>query len=389
MKMKVKAICNTLKYVCGSALCLLFAGFLAQSLCQVSTKPQLASSLDEVPNHNYIPDIEQLRNVGKRSEALNMTRFVLHHSDMPGQEEAKQLEQDLNKEITFHWSRTKRAVSGFIKGTGNSIEELSGAIASDMIAYGDVRDLIKQGYYKVTGKETDPVIAALAGIGLLTEVVDAADWAPAVFKAFRKAGALSKQFGDFLISTCKKSVKTRKLDSALKATFTNTRNLVDKMGIEQASTMFKHVDTPADLKAISRVAEKNANAAYFTVKNGGPDGIDLAKHLGNTDSGINALNKAAKKGPSGIAWLKRGGVGHKHVTRIRFGARLLKNLHLKRPQQFITKIATKYPGIRKSLWAVSFIAAFAGTIGFVTLGLRIYAMKRRSPTLNSKRKAKP
>jgi len=58
-----------------------------------------------------------------------------------------------------------------------------------------------------------------AGGGGLTlcgaSAVDVADWAPAVLKAFRKIGALSRKFADFVITAAKKSVKGRKLDGTL------------------------------------------------------------------------------------------------------------------------------------------------------------------------------
>jgi hypothetical protein len=246
-----------------------------------------------------------------------------------------------------------------------------------MIIWGDIRDLFKQGYYHITGTETDPVVTALAGIGLLTEGVDAVDWAPAVLKAFRKIGALSRKFADFVITAARKSAKGRKLDGALKTAFENLRTLADKMGLARSAAVFKHVDDPADLAAITAVARKNVDAAYFTVKNGGADGVGLIKRLGDTDGGVASMAQAAKKGPAGIQWLKRGGAGHKYVVRTRLGARLLKNLRLHRPQQLITELAKKYPGLKKALWAGTILSLLGACFSFLESGRKFHELRKK------------
>jgi hypothetical protein len=369
--MKIGKLYDAFKYLVVGLLCLFIAGFIYSSLQEVSAERRLVDSLEAIPNYNYVPDIRTLKADRKLSEALEMARFVIRHTDMPGQDEAKALEKELEEELTSWWGRAKRVASGFVKGKGNSIEELSGGIASDMIIWGDIRDLVKQGYFKVTGKETDPVIAALAGIGLLTEAVDMIDWAPAVLKAFRKIGALSRKFADFVLTACKKSAKGGKLDGTLKVAFRNLQTLTDKMGLARTAAIFKHVDDPADLAAISIVAQKNVDAAYFTVKNGGTDGIILVKRLGNSDAGVATMAMVAKKGPAGIQWLKRGGDGYQHVLKVRFGTRFFKNLRLHRPQQLIKEIAKKYPGLLKALWGITFLALAGSLFSFIESGRKI------------------
>ena len=381
--MKIGKLYDGVKYMVFGIICLLIAFFLYASLSEVNAERKIEESLEVLPNYNYVSDIKTLKEEGKLSEALEMARFVISHPDMPGQEDAKALEKDLENELTSVWGRTKRATRGFVSGSGNSIEEIAGGITSDMIIYGDVRDLVKQGYYKVTGEETDPVIAALASIGLITEAVDFADWAPAVLKSFRKIGALSDKFAKFVLKVAKKSAKGRKLDGALKGVFTNLGHLTDKMGLGRTATVFKHVDGPADLASITEVAQKNADAAYFTVKNGGADGVNIVKRLGDTDEGIASMAQAAKKGPSGVAWLKKGGAGRKYVVRTRFGARFFKNLRMHRPQQLITEVAKKYPGLRKALWASMILALLCAFFSFFKSGREFYDLKNRVQTCSN------
>ncbi|NMA41838.1 MAG: hypothetical protein GX946_00480 [Oligosphaeraceae bacterium] len=363
--MKISKLYRSLKQAVLGFIFLFIAFFLHTSLYELNAERKIEKTLASLPNYNYIPEIRRLKQAGKLNEAIEMTRFVLQHPDMPGQSEAKELEQELEKEIKSVAGRVKRAVKGFVTGSGDSIEELAGGITSDMIIYGDIRDLVKQGYYKISGKETDPLIVALSGIGLATEAADAVDWAPAVLKGFRKVGALSDEFAAFVMKAAKKSVKGQKMDGALKAAFGNLKRLTDKLGLSRTSTIFKHIDDPADLATIAKVAQKNADAAYFTIKNGGADGLDIIKRLKNSDTAVAQLATAAKKGPAGIQWLKRGGSGHKHVVRVRFGARLLKNYRLGRLQRLTAELAKQYPGLRQAFRACTILALITACLSFL------------------------
>jgi len=372
-----KKIFNGFKYFLIGLVCLLITIFLFLLLTDSSIAP-IKNISTTPPNYNYIPDIKKLKEEGKLQEALELARFVLKHSDMPGQEEAKELEKELEYEINSHWGMAKRFMKGFIFGSGSSIEEIGGGITSDLIVWGDFRDLIKQGYYKITEQETDPFIIALAGIGLLTEFVDIADWAPAVLKAFRKVGALSKKFADFVITAAKNSGKTGKLDTALKVVFKNINTLVDKMGLARTATIMKHVDEPADLLSVTTVAEKNADVAYLLVKNGGPDGIGIMKQMGNTDDAIRTMEVAAKKGPAGIQWLRIQWLKNKYVIGTRVAARIIKNLRLERPQQIVKQLITMYPKVNIVLWATAIVALILSLLSFYKSFNNFFALLRNN-----------
>lgn len=367
--MRIVYFYKSLKYAAFGGIFLLVGLCLYTGLTE---KGEVVDSLEEIPNYNYVPEIEALRKEGRLGEALEVARFVLQHPDMPGQAEAQRLAQEIETELNSWTGRARRAVSGFVTGSGTSVEEIGGGIASDMIVYGDIRDLLKQGYYKVTGQETDPVIAALAGVGLLTEVVDLADWAPAVLKAFRKVGALSDQFADFVIKTARKSLDQRKLDEGLVSVFGNIRHLSDEMGLARTAATFKHIDDPADLAAVAAVARKNADTAYFMTKVGGADGVSLMKQFGNSDDAVAQMARAVKKGPAGIAWLKKGGIAHPYVVKTRIVARVLKNHHMGRFTNLVRALALQYPGLRYALWGCTALSFVLSGFFFVESGYKFY-----------------
>lgn len=339
--MKFDKLRDAFKYFLIGIVCLIIASFLSASLYEITEQQQVNNSLVKLPNYNYISEIKALKAEGKLSEALEMAYYVIRNTDMPGQKEARLLEEELKQELTSVWGRVKRFTHGFVIGSGSSIEEISGGIASDLIIWGDMRDLIKQGYYKITKQETDPIIVALAGIGLATEVIDVIDYVPAVIKAFKKNGSLSHKFSDFVINAATKSTRENKLDNSLKIAFVNIHDLADKMGLARTASIFRYIDNPEALASLIVVAQKNVDAAYFTIKNGGADGIGLIKRFGDTGVGIKTLEHAAKKGPPGIQWLKQ--TKHKYILRVRMVSVTLKNLQLNRLQQLIVQLVKKYP----------------------------------------------
>lgn len=353
--MKIRNIFRAARSLFFGLLLVFMAALFFNGLREAHLEEQALAELELLPDHDYIPEIKALREEGRLEEALTMARFVTAHPQMPGQEEAERLQKEIQGEIDSYWTKARRAVSGFVTGEGNTGAEVVGAVASDMVLWGDVRDLSKQAWYKVSGQETDPVLAALAGVGLLTEVVDGADWAPAVLKAFRKVGTLSKKFIDYLVTACRKSIKAKKLEGGLGSVFAHLKILGEKLGLSRTSTVFKHVDDPADLAALAKVAEKSPDAAYLTVRNGGKSGVEIARDLGGSDVAVESMEKAATKGPKGLAWLKKGGKGRTYVLKTRWTARLLKNLWLSRIQMLIKLLAKIFP---KVVWALA--------IGFLT-----------------------
>src|ERR687898_2345606 len=97
--------------------------------------------------------------------------------------------------------RTARDFAGgFIAGETGSLAGLAGAVTGDVIGYGDLRDLWREGQTLARGGEPDEIVVGLAAVGL---AITAGTWAtlgstlPArggvtVVKAARKAGRLSQ-----------------------------------------------------------------------------------------------------------------------------------------------------------------------------------------------------
>ena len=346
-----------------SLLIALTCGFVAflllAALTQGLAERRLTRNLFALADHDFTADILALQAQGRISEALDWARYVTNNPALPNQAAADGLVAQLEKEQTSLWHQADRAAKGFVVGSGASVEEMGGAIASDMVVYGDCRDLLVQGFYKVTGRETDAVVAALAGVGLLTELVDAVDWAPAVLKAFRKANALSQRFGEWLIAACRRSTKARAIDPALKQVFDNLKSLHDRLGLAKTAAVFKQVDSAEDVATLAKYADTHPEEVYRFLETAGDGGLPLLRRVGDEPRGFDLVALATRKGLPGINVLRKGGE-LRHVTFfVRYGERVLRTLRLERPQKFLSALAMRSPAARTAMWAGVILLAIA------------------------------
>lgn len=313
-----------------------------------------SAELDSMPNYDYIEEVKRLRSESA-DEAKQLAQYIFETEGMPNQEEARRIYDEIDAEQKNWWNRTKRVASGFVLGEGGSIEELGGSVASDMFLYGDVRDLIKQSYYKVTENEKgDAFILALSFVGIATEVINVVDWVPAVLKAFRKIGALSSKMVGFLTDGLKKIKATKKVDGVYMSLFSSIKSLTDSLGFARAGVLMRHADTAADVAAMAKVAKVVPNETYLLVKYSGKAGV---KELGNlTDAQVMVLREAAKKGPDALKNVKKYLDELKSRTTLaRRLARIVKSWRAGHLSGFIVKLIQSRPFLRFVFGGLSLI----------------------------------
>ena len=355
--MRIMKALRALALALLSAACALL---VLVALLQGLAERRLSRALRALPDHDFTAEILALGDQGRIGEALEWARYVTNNPALPGQAAATNLAARFEREQRSLWLQADRAAKGFITGSGNSIEEMGGAIASDLVVYGDCRDLIVQGYYRLTGHETDSVVAALAGVGLLTELVDAADWAPAVLKAFRKAGALSQRFAEWLLGACRSSARARALDPALGQLFADLRRLHDRLGLAKTAAVFRHAECADDVAFLARHAEAHPGEVYRFLASAPGDGLPLLRRYADAPRGFELLAAATRKGPPGLELLRRGGELRSVTLAARYGERALRSLRLQRPQRFLRALALRSPEARTALWAVAGLLLVCG-----------------------------
>ena len=326
-------------------------------MCVIPIEEEQRSVDDELhslPNYDYIAEVEKLKDTSKE-EAKELARYIFETEGMPNQDEARRIYDEIEKEQKNWWNRTKRAAIGFATGEGQSLEELGGSVASDMFLYGDVRDMIRQSYYKVTENEKgDAFILTLAACGLVTEFADVVDWVPAVLKAFQKVGALSKKMVGFLSDGMMRVVKTRKVDSELKSLFSGIKSMTDSLGFARASRVMRHADRPADVATLARAAKVAPNETYLLVKYSGKKGVKNLENLSDTQYRI--LREAARKGPDALKNVKKylNAVKTKTATTRRI-SRLIKSIQSGHLTGFVHKLVLTSPIVRFLVGALTVI----------------------------------
>ena len=329
-----------IKRTISGLICLLLGG---GGLWFCATR-SFEEEIEKLPDYDWLTEIRGLEADGRLGEAEQLADWVLDGSEITNRAEVVAIRNEVHDKRTAFWNRAYRAGKGFVIGEGTSIEELGGAVVSDFLLWGDIRDLAKQGYYKVTGKETDPVIAGLAAVGVATSLASywvadpaegaevSADASFSFLKTLKKTGHLSNKFCGVLVDGCRQSVKAKSLTKGMKEIVFGMKGLFDGAGAARAAAIMKHVDDVDSLKAVSKMAKQVAEPTAILVRKYGAAGVDAIRELAKTENGAEALAKAARKGPKGLKWLVK---DIKRGVPVRF-ARSLWNKH---PQKLAKELA--------------------------------------------------
>ena len=329
------------------------------ALLDAGKKTDVPLSPEMLPDYNYVRIVKQLLHQNRFREASELCSDIIVQ-ELPGAEEAKALKKLCDQEISYAANRLRRGAKGFITGSTDSVEEAGGAIISDIIIYGDIRDLAMQGWFKISGQETDPLIICLASVGLCTELVQWADWMPAVLKAMRKSGALTERFAGNLQKLASKAIKTGKMDQASTSLFSNLATLLRRNSFQRSNRILQYVETPKDLAIYLKVAEHSPSTPYLLIKSGGTDGAFVLRKFGDSESGIHFLSQAARKGPAGVAFLKN----YTPYKTLKWGAHLSKMIYMGHFYDFVAHTAATFPA---AFWGFWMLVAMMGVYGLTVL----------------------
>lgn len=106
--------------------------------------------------------IQQLQSDHRRDEALDLLQFMKEN----GNTDSKALDQ-LEKDLEYTTiEKGKSLIDGAVTGRVYDAYSGTGAIASDLCLYGDVRDLSIQTWKYIKAEKTDAIVAVLSGIGI-------------------------------------------------------------------------------------------------------------------------------------------------------------------------------------------------------------------------------
>lgn len=279
-------------------------------------------ALSRLPDYDAAAEVARLRGEGRFGEALVLADAVLGREEVAASndERAQRLRREREATVRARGSWTRRAKDvgwGALSGGAGvlpgamSMEMLGGAVAADLLVFGDVRDLTIQGWRYATGGETDAVIAALSAVGLVTTLAPEVDWAPSILKAARRTGSMGERLGEFVV----KAVKGRRGGEIAKL-MQDTAAIAGKSSAGNAMRLLRLADGPEDVARIARFVSregKTGAAALHVTGESGARALRVADEMraaGKVDEAAaieGLVVKASAKGDAGAAWLAGGG----------------------------------------------------------------------------------
>lgn len=284
--------------------CLLRATLAAAllALClQDGPAARIVAELKVLPNYDYARQASRLAAADRLDEALLVVEAGLDAEPGPQRAAALRAQQQRLAAERDSWSyRGREFAAGAWLGGGDSTPALVGAVASDLLVFGDVRDLAIQSARGLRGRDVDPVITTLSVAGILLTAWPAADGGTAVLKAARRSGALSARLAGDTLRAGRRAVARRDV-TPLRRIAADAGSLRRQAGAAPALRILRGVRDRGDLTRAARFAKQPGGA--FALWAGGRDALRLLRVGGAEGSAW--LLRAARKGPEGIAVLAR------------------------------------------------------------------------------------
>lgn len=177
---------------------------------------------------------------------------------------------------------TKRGIynfaHGFVTGEPQDMAGFAGAATGDLLVFGDVRDIVREGSRWLRGLDNDPLIMGLAAAGLAVTGVTYFSWgtaAPArvgstLVKVARRTGKLSAKLADD-VTVLLKARRTGRVTTAL----TDVAQIQRRAGTRVALESMRHADSVGDLTKASLLAEKKGRSTLAIFKTLGRGALAL------------------------------------------------------------------------------------------------------------------
>lgn len=253
-----------------------------------------------LPDFDYLPETERLAGEAQLEETENLARYIKEEG-LPGKESAAVLERAIAKNQPGGAGQALAMFARALRGEENPAERAAEWVLSDLAVYGNVRGVPMEAFYRVAGKDPDPLVSALATLG--NGMPDAVDWTPAVARAARNEGGPGASFTDWMLQSVRASSEAKTLQPGLGAVLADLKALREKTGVRATVTLFRLARDSEDLAAAARFADKAPVETWLTVRYGQDAGVDLLRNLDGSQVSVDTLKLASRKGPGGFALL--------------------------------------------------------------------------------------
>jgi hypothetical protein len=165
---------------------------------------------------------------------------------------------------------TGRFVHGLWTGEPTDIASLAGTAFGDLFLFGDIRDAAREGTRYLTGRQYDPWILGLAGVGIAITAATYASFGAttpervgvSLVKAARRTGRLNPALG---VRVAREAVKVEGA-GGLVGLAGNTGRIEAKAGSQAALDSLAIAQEPQDLSRLSRLAAAKGGKTRAIVK---------------------------------------------------------------------------------------------------------------------------
>jgi len=298
--------------------------------------------IEALPPYPYCAEAERATRAGKPAEAMEL-------AEAGGcADELATARHDFDR----FGARLGRCLSGVWTGVGDDAFGIGCAVASDVVVFGDVRDLTRQGAAWLRGEETDEVLAALSAAGILLTFTPQVDAGVSLLKAARRVGSLGERLAKRVVGLVR-----QRAWKPLAGMLTDAGRISLKVGPARATRALAYADDADELATLVRYVDEVPNP-LLGLKWGGKAVTRLAD--------ADLYSKALLRGEPGLRLAARRG-GKALLARqplLVFAAKSL----WKNPEAFAALVAFT---VRWATWPwVGAVAALLLVAGAATFGVR-------------------
>jgi hypothetical protein len=240
--------------------------------------------LEALPAHPFCDEAEAALAADRVGEALELAEAGACGSTL---ERAQARWDSLTAVAARCWE-------GIWTGRGEGDAGVGCAVASDLVVFGDVRDLTRQGIGWSRGEETDAVLIALSAAGVVLTLAPTVGAGTSLVKVARRTGALTRGLADSVVTLAR-----QRAFRPLVGLLGDAGRISRKLGPARGTRVLAYADTPAELATVARFVER-APHPLLALRWGGKSATRI---------GDDALYQLAlTRGPRGLALAaERGG----------------------------------------------------------------------------------
>lgn len=263
-----------------------------------------------------LPAVQAMVAEKRYTEAADYLAFFMEYGYVRNNPDAQKLQQHIAQTRQNWQYQFGKVWEGAIKGQSDEAAGQMASVISDFLVVGDIRDLGIQAWRYAHDEQTDPVIAALSGLGLAAtsaQIISGAGTvgtagasAPALaasttakraagtLKGMRKMGQLPDWLSSELVRASKISAKTGNLDEA-KDLLQSMHTLSQFPG---GLRLLKHTQDMPSLRRMAAFAESFGPHSATLYRLGGNQALHAAEQLHRLDK--SSIKLATTYGKNGL-----------------------------------------------------------------------------------------